>query len=320
MELKLAVLNVQCLILKYCNKLQCPEIISIFDRNDIIMFTEAWSNESVDLNMCDFQHFPLHNQRGKSAKRDSGGIIINVRDKNVNDKCLFFQSEDDILWLRLDGGLFSLADDLFIGSCYAMPESSGRFNLQAQNIFDRLFDSVSVINNSTDGQCNILLSGDFNSRTSDNADFIHFDGNDDFNLLLDDYTVDITRPRFSQDKGHTNSNGMAFVDFCKQSGLLILNGRCGDDASVGKYTFVGSRDSSMVDYVFASESLFNFISSFTVHDPNSLTDHCLIEYTFQNIVVDYGATFISDETVSGDCYQQVNCTYRWNTDLRNEYV
>ena len=45
-------------------------------------------------------------------------------------KACFFKSEDDILWLRLDGNIFFLDNDSFIGLCFVVSESSGRFNLQ----------------------------------------------------------------------------------------------------------------------------------------------------------------------------------------------
>ena len=71
---------------------------------------------------------------------------------------------------------------------------------------------------------NILLSGDFNSRTSVNRDYIDFDTSGEFLSLPDDYTADRVRPRVSQDNGHTNNNGIALLEFCKQTGLRILNG------------------------------------------------------------------------------------------------
>ena len=43
---------------------------------------------------------------------------------------------------------------------------------------------------------------------------------------------------------------------CRQTGLRILNGRVGNDLTIGKCTFVGSRGSSLIDYVF------------TINDPN----------------------------------------------------
>jgi len=99
----------------------------------------------------------------------------------------------------------------------------------------------------TDGHCNIILSGDFNSRTSDCSECIDYDLDNDLLLLPDDYVFDISRPRFSQDKGHTNGNGTALLDFCEQTSLRILNSRCADDVGIAKYTFIGSRGCSLVD-------------------------------------------------------------------------
>jgi len=219
--MRFALLNVQSLVSKNCNKLNCSEIASVFNDNDIVMFTETWSNELQDLNVDDFDHFVLHRTRHANSKRDSGGIVIYIRSTFVNDNILFFESEDDIIWLRLDGKPFNLADDIFVGLCYMMLEGSSRFNAEERNVFDRLLDSVAFIHNSTNGKCNIILSGDFNSRTSGNPDFVSLDTNEPYACLPDDYSADAFYPRFSQDKGHSNSNGVAFVDFCKKTGLSI---------------------------------------------------------------------------------------------------
>ena len=85
-------------------------------------------------------------------------------------------------------------------------------------------------------------------------------------------------PRVSEDK-FTNQNGNLLIDFCKESGLRILNGRVGLDGSVGKYTFVGTLGNSVVDYVLASHSLFKLCHSFEVKQPNILSDHCAVEFS-----------------------------------------
>ena len=81
-----------------------------------------------------------------------------------------------------------------------MLESSGRFNLHVHYVFDRMLNSVSLIHNYTDGHCNIILAGDFNSRTSDCSDCIAYDLNNDLLLLPDDYVFDISRPIFHRIK------------------------------------------------------------------------------------------------------------------------
>jgi len=283
------------------------------------MFTETWSNELHDLDVNGFEHFELHRIKSNMSKRDSGGIIIYVKQYLVSDNCLFFTSDDDILWLRLDGKHFLLNDDVFLGLCYVMPEGSSRVNSIEQNTFDRLVDSIGNIHSITDGHCNILLAGDFNSRTSDHPEFVIFDNSYPHEYVPDDYVTDVFCQRHSQDKGHVNGNGTAFLDLCKQTELRILNGRVGQDAGVGKYTFVGHRGSSLVDYVIVSESLYPFMQSFNVHDPNPLSDHNIIEFSFEN---DSSAYINNAHDDINDEYDAtpINCKYVWNDDLKCEYI
>ena len=67
------------------------------------------------------------------------------------------------------------------------------------------------------------------------------------NVLPEDYTPDNFMPRYSEDEGHVNNNGLLLLDFCKQTGLRLMNGRVGNDSGIGRYTFVGHRGSSVVD-------------------------------------------------------------------------
>ena len=55
------------------------------------------------------------------------------------------------------------------------------------------------------------------------------------------------------------------LDLCKQSGMRILNDRCsGKD---GKFTYVRSKGSSVVDYVFTSQNMMSFVDHFGVNSP-----------------------------------------------------
>ena len=90
------------------------------------------------------------------------------------------------------------------------------------NIFDRLLDSIVFIENKSQGNCNLLLCGDFNSRTSNCPDFVVDDGTMHMSVLLDDYISDTQMPRFSEDEGHINNNGILLLKLCKQTGLRIM--------------------------------------------------------------------------------------------------
>ena len=166
--------------------------------------------------------------------------------------------------------------------CYVTPDDSSRQTLVESNIFDRLLESVLYVENRAQNNCNILICGDFNARSSIKPDFVVVD-DDDIHMphLPNDYSPDMYLQRFSEDQGHTNNNGNLLLDFCKQTGLRIINGRVGNDCGIGKYTFVGHRGISVVDYVLARPDLFSFIEFFDIHEPNILSEHCLIKFVFE---------------------------------------
>ena len=92
-----------------------------------------------------------------------------------------------------------------------------------------------------------------------------------------------------------------------------MNGRVGSDYEVGRYTFEGSKGSSLVDYVLSLQNLFNYIKSFIVQEPNILSDHCMISFCLE---------FHSD-TIQGaesEEYGFVDGKYNWKSDFKAVYV
>lgn len=67
MPVKIALLNIQCLISKYVNKLMSQEVKQIFKEHDIILFTETWSNKQTELEVQGFEHYALHRGERKRA-------------------------------------------------------------------------------------------------------------------------------------------------------------------------------------------------------------------------------------------------------------
>ena len=194
---------------------------------------------------------------------------------------------------------------------YYMYIYSSRQSMVESNIFDRLIDSVLHVENKSQNKCNILICGDFNSRTSTNVDFVFDDDSSHMPVLPDEYISDNYMQRYSQDQGHVNNNGLLLLEFCKQTGVRIMNGRVGNDIGVGRYTFIGQRGCSLVDYVLASQELFNFVSEFEVQGPNILSDHCLINFSFE---------FKQQEVSQADKFEEVSGRYVWNNDFKNEYT
>ena len=168
---------------------------------------------------------------------------------------------------------------------YVLPDDSSRQSMVETNIFDRLLNSVVYINNIANDNAYVLMCGDFNARLATCPDFVVDDSNRHVDVLPDEYTIgsNVTQ-RVSQDTVRPDFNGLLLLELCKQNGMRILNGRTGNDANVGKYTYIAPNGSSVIDYMLASQSLFEFIQFFEVHDPNILTDHCCISLHLESNV------------------------------------
>ncbi|WAR09051.1 hypothetical protein MAR_019009 [Mya arenaria] len=68
------------------------------------------------------------------------------------------------------------------------------------------------------------------------------------------------------------ANKRLLLDFCKTSGLRIVNGRCCEDGEIGQFTCVKSNGSSVVDYVLCRQDMFSLFDKFVVEEPNILSD------------------------------------------------
>ena len=141
-----------------------------------------------------------------------------------------------------------------------MPQGSSREMFVNESIFDLFLNNMIQFQCNFNNNCEFIVCGDFNSRIGNKPDYVENDGLHRFNLLPDDYVVDIILPRISQDK-HVNENGKCLLDFCKMSGLKVLNGRVGVDCQLGKFTCVTSRGSSVIDLVMCTPLLFSCIET-----------------------------------------------------------
>lgn len=240
-------------------------------------------------------------------------MIIYVRDKFSSDNTFVLNHNDTHIWLRLDCKYFNFDNDLFVCICYIVPDNSSRNAFVDFNVYDTLLDNIIYIKNLTDDKCNFVCLGDFNARVGNRNDFVSDDNSKYINILPDDYVIDTELHRNTQDNG-VNSNGLILIDFLKQSGLRIANGRvCGDP---GACTFVGNRGCSLVDYCIVNPDIFNFFTSFDVHEPNILSDHCLVEFSLKS------KTFINNDANLNFCDEEIvedMYYFKWDNDKKEDY-
>ena len=293
------------------------EFIEIFQNNDFVLLTETWLNELCDVSVQGYHLYQLNREDKKhNTKRDSGGIALYIRNELCHYCELVKKDSDDIIWLKINKSLLNLADDLYLCLCYIIPAGSTREGLTENNVLDRISDFIVQLANETNNCYNILICGDFNSRTGSEHDFVIFDNNDNIEVLPEDYVLDEYISRPSQDK-IINTNGRKLLDFCKLNGLRICNGRIGEDKEIGKYTYVGSTGSSVVDYVLTNPTMLELINKFRVREPNILSDHCVVEFS-----ISFEKDIISETEHYGETgpSERLNKKYYWDKSKRDQYI
>ena len=85
--------------------------------------------------------------------------------------------------------------------------------------------------------------------------------------------------RASMDKRPINGHGKQLLHLCKTTGLVIFNGRLGNDCSVGKFTRIQGASAGVVDYAFGSTALFERIIEFDVNDKFPKSDHIPVSFS-----------------------------------------
>ena len=78
-----------------------------------------------------------------------------------------------------------------------------------------------------------------------------------------------------------NENGSSLLDFCKQTGYMLLNDRTGTDKGIGEYTCVKRAGSSVVDYVLCRNCDLKYISDFEILPPAIFSDHSQVLFTMK---------------------------------------
>ncbi|KAK6174157.1 hypothetical protein SNE40_017485 [Patella caerulea] len=120
-----------------------------------------------------------------------------------------------------------------------------------------------------------------------------------------------TAGRRSEDK-ILNRYGERLNELCSNVGQYFLNGRCGQDINLGKFT---CNETSVVDYFICSPKVLPCIEDFYVNDSNSLLSdkHNAVCYEIRKRKNKQQLTRAVEETVT-------NVTkVRWKDDLQHEF-
>ena len=250
----------------------------------ILCFVETWADKNDQFHINGFMEpFMKIREKHPTAWRNSGGIAVFIRESLLK----YFKvthiasrsSSKNILWLKFDYIDMLSGIPIICGFTYLSPENS---SVHAEEDLFSIIEEDITLHKSNYPLHSIVVAGDFNAYTQMESDFIQYD--ETFSLLDDlGYVEDAEPPpRHNQDPHEPNQYGRSLLDMCKNCGLRIVNGRFGTDASVGNFTCITDRSASTIDYILAENSLFRFITDFSILDRlESIHMPIVLEYVFQ---------------------------------------
>ena len=270
-------LNIGSLNIQGLNeKLDDNMFVNMLNNYDIFFFQETWldsSQASQQLNIENFISVNKCRSKKLNARRGSGGISILYKKKLSKFISMVKSESDFIVWLKVDKRCTHYHSDLFIGAVYVPPNGSA-YSIQPFEIIQEELSKFSK-------KGNIILMGDFNSRTGNLNDF---DDNfipvdDSINSMLFD-NCNLQIPEKNNRDVKINKYGKQLINMCIDNDLKICNGRLSGDL-LGQCTYYSKKGNSCIDYALIQTELLNVIRNFQVCPPSYLSDHCVISLNLE---------------------------------------
>jgi len=213
-------------------KLETHEhLLDLFQHVDVVVLTETHhfpgDTFPVLSGFCCFNVARLVIPQGV-VRKHSGGIAILVRETWANSTVVWKTARDGTrIWLCL-GNAFQRP--LFLCIIYVAPQGS-------PNADSSLFEHICQEVREAMSLNSVVLAQDFNARTGTNTDFI--DCSQLADVLLVPHAIEDTLPNDMLERQNRDTViagwHREFLDFCRTTGLFILNGRTPGDIS-GEYT------------------------------------------------------------------------------------
>ena len=296
-------------------KLKNSEVRRILDGYDIVCLIETHIDRIPDEDILP-GYKVFHSFRSRKhhrARRISGGMAVAVRNNLFKGITRVHSSSDDTIWLKLDKKFFNMSKDIYLGAVYLVPEGSSYLNWTNVDPFSLLEFDISRYREM--GQ--ILLTGDFNSRTSDLKDYIEseLDSSDSLPLPRNYKSDTFDTERINNMDKMVNNYGKQLIDLCIASDIIILNGRTMGDI-LGKFTCYEYNGQSAVDYHVVSKSLFKDIIAMRVHNLMEYSDHTPISL----ILNVFGSRQVNQLRDRNNKYESVSPVFKWDEDSKEKYL
>lgn len=160
---RIVFINVCGLVFKFWNF----EFVDVISKYDIICFIEIKIDKVDNIDILNFSVFSKYRLNLLFWK--FGGIVVYIRDFLFKFCSIINNVSDNILWIRIEGKIFSIKKYILMGIVYILLLN---FRFLLVEIFDDIENEI--FNLFKENDC-ICLLGDFNSRVFILRDFIDVD-------------------------------------------------------------------------------------------------------------------------------------------------
>ena len=250
--------------------------MEILQSYDVVILTET----SISKNTCynfdikGYSSYHLFGNKSQNITKGcySGGISVYFKSSLENYVKIVQSTQCGIVWLKISKLILNNDSDIYVCCTYIPPTNSRILRQADQDMLDLIesdIEKYKILGK-------IILTGDLNSRMSNERDYI----------IHDQYLDSIDDPENAiYDTARVNSDhvidarGQRLLDFCKSTNLLICDGRLYDDKNKGNFTFISKNASTVIDYVLANQTDFKLFNSFEILPPNEFSDHCAIYFS-----------------------------------------
>ena len=248
-------------------KLSSRDFLKNIEGYDVIGLAETHIYSSIleDLSIPGYSLVNyINRERNPKSNTASGGIALFCKDSFSKHFIPQRRENRDVLWVKVNKNFIGTDNDIYIGTAYLSPTGNKESVLEKYNA---LAEDISYFQ----AKGYIILQGDFNAHTKNQADFIECD---EFVEGIGAEAYYPITPRNSEDSKRVDMRGEELIELCKSFNLNILNGRKTGDL-FGKITSFQWNGQGVVDYVISSRELYSHITYLKVGEYSPwVSDHC----------------------------------------------
>ena len=246
------------------SKLNCPEFIDLIKSHDVIGVQETKLDDIDCIQLPGYEI--ICKNRKKMSRYRSGGIAVLVNSK-FSPFIKFHENKSSLVqWFTISKRLTNLESDILCGNIY-IPPCGSKYAHE-----DPYLEIQTEFNHYCTGSNDVIMFGDYNSRTANLPDFLAADKftshlqngdslyNESMEVLECLNSCNFPLERKSADTS-SNIYGKQLIEFCQGNDLIIVNGRLGEDSINPRLT---CKDSSTIDYFICSSKLVHYLNDFSV--------------------------------------------------------